>query len=118
MTTKASPNSKLLRVNRFALVLLSVSTGAVKIAGMEQEMLIFRTAGFPDGLIALFGVLQLAFGLLVLAPAITRTAGLLLAATFMVATAALFVNGLYAFGVFSVLFIAMAMFHGLRWVKN
>ena len=48
------------------LTLLSVSTGAVKIARMPEEMEIFRVAGFPDALTIAFGVVQLGLGLLLL----------------------------------------------------
>jgi len=97
-----------LLVDRVLLTLLGVSTGAVKIAGMEQEMLIFREAGFPDALTVAFGVLQLVAALLLIHPRTVRLGAAILIATFVVATGVLFVNGMVAFGIFSLLFIAMA----------
>lgn len=95
-------------VNRALLVLLGVSTGAVKLARMEAEMVLFRGAGFSDLATIGFGVVQIAATLACLHRA-TRLAGAVaLGLTFVAATGVLFVNGLVPFGVFSVLFIAMA----------
>lgn len=97
-----------LLVDRVLLTLLGVSTGAVKIAGMDQEMLIFREAGFPDALTVAFGVVQLVAALLLIHPRTARIGAGVLIPTFIIATGVLFVNGMVTFGVFSLLFIAMA----------
>lgn len=102
-------------INRVLLTLLSVSTGAVKIARMSEEMEIFREAGFSDGSTVAFGVVQLALGLLLVPNATTRGAAFGMAATFALATGVLFVNGMVPFGLFSLLFIASAVAHGMAW---
>lgn len=48
----------LLWINRALLTALSFSTGAVKLARMEAEMVIFREVGFSDTLTIAFGVIQ------------------------------------------------------------
>ena len=102
-------------VNRILLTLLSISTGAVKLVQMEEEMHIFREAGVGDGLTLAFGAIQLMLGLLLLPNQTTRPAAYGMAVTFVLATGVLFVNGLVAFGVFSLLFIASAWVHATRW---
>lgn len=98
-------------VNRVLLTLLSIATGAVKLAYMPEEMALFRGAGWPDTATVGFGVLQLALGLLLIPNATTRAAAVGMAVTFVVATGVLFVNGMMAFGMFSLLFIASAVVH-------
>jgi len=95
-------------VDRVLLTLLGVSTGAVKLAQMNQEMEIFRAAGFSDGLTIAFGVVQLGAALLLIPKPTVRLGASVLAVTFVLATGVLFVNGMLAFGVFSLLFILMA----------
>ena len=102
-----------LLVNRVLLTLLSISTGAVKLAGMAEEMEIFRAAGFPDALTVVFGVVQVAGGLLLLPNVTTRYGAWVMVPTFVIASGVLFVNGLLPFGVFSLLFIASAVVHGV-----
>lgn len=101
-------------INRILLTLLSISTGAVKLAGMEDELRIFREAGFSDGLIIAFGVVQLAGGVLLVPHRTTRIGAWVMLPTFAIATAVVFVNDMIPFGVASLLFIAMAAIH-IRW---
>ncbi|MGH1343735.1 MAG: DoxX family protein [Nannocystales bacterium] len=101
--------------NRILLTALSVMTGAVKLAQMEEEMALFRTIGFSDGITMGFGALQLAGGLLLLRARTTKAGAWLMAPTFLFATGVLFANAMVPFGVASVLFIAMAVFHAMRW---
>ena len=95
-------------VNRVLLTLLSLSTGAVKLAHLPDEMEIFRGAGFTDSLTVAFGVVQVVGGLLLIPNATHRVGAAVMAVTFVAATGVLFVNGLVPFGVFSVLFVASA----------
>ncbi len=104
-------------VNRVALTLLSISTAGVKLAGMEEEMVIFRTVGFSDAMTMAFGVVQLAGGLLLLPPKTTRIGAWVMVPTFLFATGVLFANGMVPFGVVSLLFPAMAALHALKWPK-
>lgn len=104
-------------INRVLLTALSIMTGVVKLARMEDEMVIFRTIGFPDPLTMAFGLVQVAGGVLLLMPRTTRWGAAVMVPTFVFATGVLFANGLVTFGVFSGLFIAMAMFHARRWPR-
>ena len=106
---------KLLWVNRVLLTLLSVMTGAVKLASMDEEMKLFRAVGFPDPAIWGFGAVQLLAGILLVPPKTTHRAAWIMALTFCAATAVLFIKGMVAFGVFSLLFIAMAVAHARLW---
>ena len=101
-------------INRVLLTVLGVSTGAVKLAHMEQEMKIFQQAGFTDGLTVAFGVVQLVAALMLLSARTLRLGAAILAVSFVVATGVLFKNGMIPFGIFSLLFIAMA---GLAWSR-
>ncbi len=96
--------------NRAVLTLLSISTGLVKLAQMEEEMVIFRGAGIPDWATMVFGVVQLLGGLLLLPNRTHHIGALVMIPTFVAATGVLFVNGLIPFGVFSLLFPASAAF--------
>jgi len=98
----------LIRLNRVLLTGLSIMTGLVKLFQMDDEMQIFWGAGFSTTAIVVFGVVQLLGGLLLIPPQTTRYGAALMIPTFVIATGVLFVNGLYPFGVFSVLFVASA----------
>ncbi|MBX2796733.1 MAG: DoxX family protein [Myxococcales bacterium] len=102
-------------INRVLLTLLSISTGAVKIYRMEEEMFIFREAGFPDVATIAFGVVQLGLGLALIPAFTTHAAAWGMAVTFVLATGVLFVNGMIPFGMFSLLFIASAVVHARLW---
>jgi hypothetical protein len=97
-------------VNKVLLILLGASTGLVKIFKMEAEMKIFRNAGFNDLAIIAFGIVQLLATILILFPQSLKIGGVLLAVTFLIATGVLFKNEMIPFGIFSILFIAMAIF--------
>ena len=109
----------LLWINRVALTLLSVSTGAVKLARMDAEMVIFREVGFSDSMTIAFGALQLLAELIELVERgrTTRAGAWCVLPTFLFATAVLFVNGMIPFGLGSLLFPAMALLHALRWPR-
>ncbi|MBV6645687.1 MAG: DoxX family protein [Cyclobacteriaceae bacterium] len=98
----------LTKVNLVLLLLLSISTGAVKLNQMPEEMALFRGAGFSDSVTVFLGVIQLIGGL-ALIPAVSRKWGaLLMSLTFLIATVVVFINGMIGFGLFSILFIIMA----------
>ena len=101
--------------NRVLLTALSIMTGVVKLARMEEEMIIFRNVGLSDGMTVAFGVVQLLGGVLLLAPRTTRLGAWIMLPTFVFATGVLFANSMVAFGVVSLLFIASAYLHGSRW---
>lgn len=95
-------------VNKVLLVLLGVSTGAVKLAQMPEEMALFEHIGMGAGLTIAFGVVQIAGALLVVPRKTQRIGAIILALTFVFATGVLFANAMIPFGISSVLFIAMA----------
>ena len=104
-------------INRVLLTLLSISTGAVKLAKMEEEMHIFRVAGWSDALTIAFGVVQLLGAISLLVRRLTVKVAVLMAFTFFVATGVLFINGMVTFGLFSVLFIVSAVVHARYWPR-
>ena len=71
-------------------------------------MRIFAEAGFSYSATVAFGVLQLIAALMLLRAQSVRLGAGLLLVSFVVATGVLFVNGIIAFGLASLLFIAMA----------
>lgn len=92
------------------LVLLSISSGITKLIQLPEEMEIFRTAGFADVLILIFGALQLVGGTLLIF-SVTRVIGaLIMTITFSVATWVLFQNGLKTFAFISISFIGLAVY--------
>jgi len=107
----------LLWINRVLLTALSFATGAVKLAQMDDEMRIFRAVGIPDAATIAFGVIQVLGAVLLVVPRTTRLGAWWMAGTFVLATGVLFGNGMIPFGVVSLLFPAMAVFHALRWPR-
>lgn len=95
------------------LILLSISTGLVKIFGMEDEMKLFRGAGFSDALTLVFGIIQTLGGLMLILPNTRRAGAITMAVTFAIATVVVFINGMVVFGLFSLLFIALAVYQFL-----
>lgn len=92
------------------LILLSISTGLVKIFEMEDEMKLFRGAGINDTLTLLFGVIQTIGGILLIPTKTRRLGAIIMAITFALATIVVFVNEMIAFGFFSILFIVLAVY--------
>jgi hypothetical protein len=95
-------------INFVLLFLLGLSTGLVKVFGMEADMKIFAALGFPEFAARLVGLVQAVAALMLLAPVARAAGALVLALSFVVATAAVFASGMVPFGIFSLLFIAMA----------
>lgn len=92
------------------LILLSISTGLVKIFEMEDEMVLFRGAGISDTLTLLFGIIQTIGGILLIPTKTRRIGALIMAITFTLATIVVFINGMLVFGFSSILFIALAVY--------
>lgn len=104
--------------NRVLLTLLSISTGAVKLAQMEAEMVIFRAVGLADGLTISFGVWQLIGGVLLVPNKTTRIGAWVMLPTFVLATGVVLANRMWVFGAASVLFIVMAGVHAAYWPRS
>lgn len=105
----------LLWINRVLLTLLAFNTSVVKLLTMDFEMELFRTAGVPDALTIALGIAQLAGAVLLVPNRTTKIGAWIMAPTFVFASGVVFVAGMTGFGVFSLLFVAMAAFHALRW---
>jgi len=91
------------------LVLLSVSTGAVKVFGLPADIEVFAALGFSAAMTTAFGAVQLLLGLSLLHPKARRGASVGLAVSFAVATAALFAAGIHPFSYLSLLFILLTV---------
>ncbi len=96
------------------LILLSISTGVVKLFQMEEEMKLFRDAGIGDTLTILFGVVQTIGGIMLIVPKTRKLSAGIMAITFTIATIIVFINGMMAFGFSSILFIALAVYQYLK----
>lgn len=90
------------------LLALGLSTGLVKVFGFEADLRIFAAIGFPAPAARLVGAVQAIAALRLLLPAARAAGALILGATFVLASAAVFASGMIPFGLFSLLFIALA----------
>lgn len=97
------------KVNLVLLVLLSLSTGVVKIIGLEADVKIFASMGFSYAATVFFGVIQTIGGILLIFPKMRRAGAVIMVITFCIATAGVFISGMTGFGIFSILFICMAL---------
>jgi len=90
------------------VALLSVAAGLAKIMQTPQEMEFLQGAGLSPALIVAFGLVQVSGGLLLVMKQ-TRLPGAVLAMSAFVASAVLiFISGNLAFGLFSLLPVALA----------
>ena len=97
------------KVNLILLILLSLSTGVVKVMGFEADVKIFEGIGFSYLATVLFGVVQVAGGLLLVFEKTRKMGAIVMTVTFVIASAGVFVSGMIPFGAFSLLFIVMAV---------
>lgn len=105
---------KLFWINFVLLTLNSFSTAIVKLLTLEFEMELFRNAGFSDSATIGFGLFQLIGAFFLCAPKLRRVGAGIMVTTFTVATGVLFKVGMLPFGIFSLLFIAMAVWPLLK----
>lgn len=90
------------------IALISIAAGLAKVMQTEQEMHFLQSFGLSSALIVVFGVLQIAGGVL-LVPSKTRMLGAVLATSaLVVSTTLIFIGGNSVFGFLSTLPIAMA----------
>ena len=90
------------------IALLSIAAGTAKVMQTPQEMEFLQGLGFSTTLIVLFGLVQIAGGVL-LAPRKTRMFGAVLTtAALFVSTVLIFIGGNLVFGLFSIVPIALA----------
>ena len=90
------------------IVLVSIAAGAAKVMQTPQEMEFLQGLGLSTTLIVVFGLVQITGGVL-LVPRKTRMFGAVLAtAALVVSTVLIFVGGNLAFGLFSIVPVALA----------
>ena len=90
------------------IVVLSIAAGLAKVMQTQQEMEFLQGFGLSSALIVAFGLVQILGGVL-LVPQKTRLAGAVLATSaLVVSTVLIFVGGNLAFGLVSILPIALA----------
>lgn len=92
------------------LILLSLATGITKLIQLPEEMELFRHAGFSDTLIIILGGVQVLGGILLVPKQYRHIGALIMILTFVVASIVVFMKGMMGFGVFSLLFIALAAY--------
>lgn len=97
-----------LKVNWILITLLSIATGAFKIAQQPEDIELFSAIGMNATATTLLGAVQLLGGILLL-PNKTRHIGAwIMIPTYILASIAVFANQMIIFGMVSLLFIAMA----------
>lgn len=97
------------------LILLSIATGVTKLIQMPEEMELFRNAGFSDMMTMLFGLIQVAGGILLIPTKTRKYGAIIMLLSFVIATIVVFIKGMIGFGIFSILFIALAAY---QWRLN
>ena len=105
-------------INWVLTTLLSIATGVFKLLQQEADIELFSAIGFTEIMTTILGAIQLIGGILLI-PAKTRKLGAyIMIPTFIIASIAVFANHLIAFGIVSLLFIAMAYLVILMENKN
>ena len=97
-----------LKINWILTILLSVATGVFKLLGQEADILLFEKIGFNSTMTTLLGAIQLAGGIMLLFPKTRISGAWIMIFTFILASIAVFANGMIAFGLVSLIFIAMS----------
>ncbi len=104
-----------------AIALLSIAAGLAKVMQSPQEMEFLQGLGLSVFLIIVFGLVQIAGGVLV-APKMTRLPGAVLVTLgFAVSTVLIFIGGNVTFGLFSLIPAALAgviIYQTLRTTQN
>lgn len=95
------------RINLVVLILLGIMAGLTKILLVAEEQAFLAGVGFSDSGIILFGITQLAGGVLLIFPGTRLGGAVLLALTLAVSTVTIFLSGKTGFGFFSIVPILM-----------
>ena len=90
------------------VALLSIAAGAAKVMQAPQEMEFLQSVGLSKSLIMVFGLVQIAVGLLLVLQKTRLPGAVVAAAAFIVSTILIFIGGDLAFGLFSILPIVLA----------
>ena len=97
-----------LQINWIITILLSVSTGVFKLLQQEADIELFEAIGFNTLMTTILGAIQLIGGLLLILKQTRKTGAYIMLVTFVLASVAVFANGMFSFGLVSILFIVMA----------
>ncbi len=97
----------LLKINFILITLISIATGIFKLLQQEADIQLFEKIGFTSTATTLLGVIQLIGGLMLILPKTRKLGAWIMLPTFIIASIAVFANGMIAFGIVSLLFIAM-----------
>ena len=90
------------------IVILSIAAGLAKVMQTQQEMEFLQGVGLSTALIVAFGLIQILGGVLLI-PRKTRLAGaVLVTSAFVVSTVLILIGGNLAFGLVSIIPIALA----------
>ena len=90
------------------LVLLAFSSGIVKIMLIEVEVQFYGSHGFTNSVLIAFGAIQLAGGLLLIAPKTRSVGGLIIAISFLISAVLLLISGNVPLAFISLVFVALA----------
>ena len=88
--------------------LLSIAAGLAKVMQAPQEVDFLKSAGLSLTLIVVFGLVQVLGGILLVSQKTRMVGAILAASAFAVSTILIFMGGDLAFGLFSILPIALA----------
>lgn len=98
-------------INLVLLILLGFLSGIAKVVKLPQEMEFFHgEMGFAENTIVIFGLVQLAAGILLITSKSRLPGAVLLASTLIISSIVLFVAGKVPLGLFSILPILMTGF--------
>ena len=99
------------------LILLSVSSGIIKIILMPQEVEFFGGAGFSNLLIVVYGATQIIGGMLLIPIRSRAWAAIFMAVNFMLSVVVIGLSGNIPFAVFSFAPVAISVFIGFVTLK-
>ncbi|GAA4052213.1 hypothetical protein [Parerythrobacter jejuensis] len=91
------------------LVLLSLAAGVAKVLQAPQEVQFFIDAGWGQGLLLPFGLVQIAGGVLALLGRSRRIGAILMALGFFLSAVAIFLTGNTVFAFLSLIPVALAV---------
>ncbi len=98
----------LYKINWVLTTLLSIATGVFKLLQQEADIALFEKIGMNTIATTILGLVQLVGGILLIPQKTRQKGALIMIPTFVLASIAVFANGMWTFGIVSLLFIAMA----------
>lgn len=98
----------LFTVNLVLVTLLGIAAAIPKLLRLPQEVTFFGNVGLPEGAVLLFGLVQLAGGMLLVVRRTRPWGAAVTAATFLASAVMVFLSGNTVFGLVSILPVLMA----------